>query len=193
MIRGHKRADKGFSIVELLIVIGMVLVLTGIALPQFVTYQQTFRANSVGDDVMSQLRSARETAIGSRRYVQVTFVGSNQLQFFKISPSGGPPAPLTAQPVTIASGGQFIIFGGEPDTPMGFGNSAPVYINGQSGGPTAMYFTPSGSFVGPNFTPISGTIFLGIPGQKSTARAVTVVGGTGRVRLYNYTGSSWIE
>jgi prepilin-type N-terminal cleavage/methylation domain-containing protein len=193
MKHGNKRGARGFSAIELLIVIAVVLVLGGIALPQIVTITQTFRGDSAGSDLMSRLRSARETAIASRRYIQVTFVGGNQLQFFVISASNGPPAPVYVNPVALASGGQFLVFPGIPDTPMQFGNAAPIYINGQSGGPLTMYFSPNGSFVGPNFTPISGTVFVGIPNMKNTAHAVTIVGGTGRVRLYTYTGTQWIE
>ena len=189
----NQRRNRGFSTVELLIVIAVVLILGGIALPQIVTITTTFKGNSAASDLMSRLRSARETAIASRRYVQVVFSGNNQVQFFTISPSGGASVPLSTNPIAMASGGQYILFAGVPDTPMQFGNTAPIYINGQSGGPLAMYFTPSGAFVGPSFTTISGTIFTGIPGQKSTAHAITIVGGTGRVRLYTYTGTQWIE
>lgn len=193
MSRRHKRAVRGFSTIELLIVVAVILVLSAMALPQVTSMRQTFQAASAGADVMSKMRTARETAVASRRYVQVQFDGNNQMQFFSVSPSGGPLTPLTDIPVTINSGAQFLLFGGIPDTPMQFGNSAPIYINGQSGGPLSMYFTPTGAFVGPSFTPISGTLFLGLPGMPNTARAVTIVGGTGRVRLYSWTGTQWIE
>jgi prepilin-type N-terminal cleavage/methylation domain-containing protein len=195
MNRGHKRGDRGFSAIELLIVISVIFVLAGIALPQVVAMKQTFQGNSAANDLMSRLRSARETAIASRRYIQVSFVGNNQIQFFQVSPNGAPAAPLYDIPATIASGGQYLVFSGVPDTPMQFGNSAPIYIDGQSGGPLlGMYFTPSGAFVSAsNFQPISGTVFIGLPNQKNTAHAVTIVGGTGRVRLYFWNGGQWIE
>ena len=194
MKRGHKRANQGFSMIELLMVIAIVLTLSGMALPQFTAMNQISRANGVSSGVMNQLRAARETAIATRRFVQVTFVGNNQTQFFRLNPGGGPPTALSNAPIPLNSGGQFILFGGETDTPMQFGNAAPIYIGGQSGGPPTMYFTPNGSFVASDFlTLISGTVFLGIPGQPSTARAVTILGGTGRVRQYTWTGSQWIE
>jgi len=42
---------------------------------------------------------------------------------------------------------------------------------------------------------LNGTIFLGMNGQVSTARAVTIMGGTGRVRQYTWNGASigWRE
>lgn len=195
MKRGNRRTERGFSAVELLIVVAVILILGGIALPQITAISQTFRGNSAAQDLMSQLRSARERAISARRYVQVTFSGSNQVQFFLISANFGTATPYTANPVPIASGGQFVVFPGIPDTPMQFGNSAPIYIGGQSGGPDlGMYFAPSGALVSAsNFQPISGTIFVGLPNLSNTAHAVTIVGGTGRVRLYSWNGGQWIE
>lgn len=195
MKHGSQKGERGFSAIELMIVVVVTLVLGAIALPQITTISQTFKSNSAAQDAMSQLRAAREAAVSSRRYVQVTFVGNNQLQFFQISPSSGPATPYTTNPVPIASGGQFVVFPGIPDTPMQFGNSAPIYIAGQSGGPAlGMFFTPSGAFVsGSNYQPISGTVFIGLPNQQNTAHAITIVGGTGRVRLYTWNGGQWIE
>jgi len=189
-----KKLLQGFSTIELLIVIGIVLVLSGMALPQMSSMLQTFRANAAMDDLVGQLRSAREMAISKRREVQITFTGTNQFQFFLVNvPTTVPPTPLTPNPLTLESGMQFAEFAGETDTPMGFGNAAPIWINNQSGGPISMYFSTTGALVGPNQTAISGTIFLGMPGRINTARAVTIVGGTGRVRPYYWTGSTWNE
>jgi type II secretory pathway pseudopilin PulG len=194
MRHGSKRTERGFSTIELLVVVGILLVLTGMALPQMNTMLQTFRANSAMDNVVGQLRSARETAISHRREIQVSFIGNNQIQLFQFNlPVGAPQTPLTDIPTTLDAGAQFTLFAGQPDTPMAFGNNAPIYINNQNGGPILMKFSTTGAFVGPNEVPISGTIFIGIPGQPSTARAVTIVGGTGRVRPYTWTGAKWIE
>jgi prepilin-type N-terminal cleavage/methylation domain-containing protein len=194
MKQGNKRTERGFSTIELLVVLGIILILSGMALPQMTSMLQTFRANSAMDNVVGQLRSARELAISRRREIQVSFIGTNQMQMFQFNlPVGAPQTAITDIPTTLDAGAQFMEFAGVPDTPMAFGNNAPIWINNQSGGPILMKFSTTGAFVGPNEVPISGTIFIGIPGQKSTARAVTIVGGTGRVRPYSWTGSQWIE
>jgi hypothetical protein len=54
-------------------------------------------------------------------------------------------------------------------------------------------FGPDGSFVDPTGVPVNGTVFLGVPGQVETARAVTVFGSTGRVRGYRWIGSAWVR
>ena len=79
---------------------------------------------------------------------------------------------------------------------MAFGNTAAVYIGNTSGGPPIMQFNPTGTFTDNTGTAIlNGSVFLGIPGQASTARAVTIMGGTGRVRQYTWNGASigWRE
>jgi hypothetical protein len=59
-----------------------------------------------------------------------------------------------------------------------------------------MQFNPTGTFTDATGTNLLyGTVFIGIPNKVSTARAVTIMGGTGRVRAYNYEGGSlgWQE
>ena len=48
-------------------------------------------------------------------------------------------------------------------------------------------------FVDGNGNPIDGTVFLGIPGLPGTARAVAVLGATGRIRQYHWDGNAWQE
>ena len=56
-------------------------------------------------------------------------------------------------------------------------------------------FQSDGEFLdGATFLPINGTVYLGVTGQTSTARAVTVLGTTGRVRGWKSNGSNvWYQ
>jgi hypothetical protein len=80
---------------------------------------------------------------------------------------------------------------------MGFGANAAIYIGSNGamvgGGPPIMKFRSTGSFTDSVYSPLNGTIFVGVPNQAFTARAVTIFGGTGRVRPYTWTGSTWVE
>lgn len=183
------KAEKGFSLLELMIVVGVTLVGLAVAVIQTSSLVPSLRANSAMDQVFSQFRALRDTAITQRRQVQVEFAGNDQITSTEIEPVGS--SPVTT--ITLGGGAQFILFGGIPDTPMAFGNNAAVYIGGVSGGPPVMSFTTTGAFVDGNGNPLNGTVFLGISGQPNTARAVTVLGATGRVRQYHWDGKAWQE
>jgi hypothetical protein len=76
---------------------------------------------------------------------------------------------------------------GIPDTPDTFGAGRAVNF----GGPTTVWFLADGSLSDANNVPVSGTVFLGIPNQVLTARAVTVLGPTGRIQSYRWDGRAW--
>jgi Tfp pilus assembly protein FimT len=176
---------------EGLIAIAIIMIVMGMAMLNFGTVLPNFKANSAMDQMLYQMRSARERAIAHRVEVQVQFVGTNQIKMTEIWTVGTPPAPVT---VTFEGGAQFMTFATVPDTPMAFGNSSAIYFENLSGGPPVMKFTTNGSFIDGGNTLVNGTVFLGIPGGRpSTARAVTILGATGRVRPYHYDGTAWQE
>lgn len=190
--------EQGFSLLEVLIVIGIMAVLTGMAIMGSTGPMQNYKANAALDVVSSQLRIARELSITQRRYVQITIDQVNMaISYQVLAPTAAGTSELNGQVVTVPLPPQtlFMLEAGVPDTPMGFGNTRPVYIGGLSGGPAGMAFTPTGSFSDNTYTnPINGTLFVGMANQPSTARAVTILGSTGRVRPYTYVGNStWVE
>lgn len=183
------KAEQGFSLLELAVVIGVTLIGLAMVVIQTTSLVPSLKASSAMDQVFSQFRAVRNTAITQRRQIQVAFVGNNQMTTTEIEPVGTSPAAT----ITLGGAVQFILFAGIPDTPMAFGNKAAIYIGGASGGPAVMNFTTTGAFVDGNGNPINGTVFLGIAGLPATARAVTILGATGRVRQYHWDGAAWQE
>jgi Tfp pilus assembly protein FimT len=189
MKRRGSKTERGFSILELIVVVAMIMIGLAAAILQTSTLLPSLRANSAMNQVFSQLRDARDLAVTQRRWVQVQFVGNNQITTTLIEPVGTSPTTT----ITLEGGAQFLLFSGIPDTPMAFGNSTAVYINGVSGGPSVMNYTSTVTFADGYGNPISGTVFLGIPGKSGTARAVTLLGATGRTREYHWDGKAWQE
>ncbi len=192
-MRQHpNRLQLGFSLMELLVAVAIISVILGMALLNYGNILPNFRANSAMDQLLYQLRSARERAIAHRREVQVQFVGTNQLTITEIWLLGTAPPAST---VSFEGGAQYIILPGVPDlpAPFNFGNTVPVYFGGLSGGPPIMKFSTTGAFIDGGNTIVNGTVFMGIPGKPSTARAISVLGATGRVREYHWDGSQWQE
>jgi hypothetical protein len=168
----------------------MISVVLTMAILGFTSILPNFKANAALDQVLSQMRSAREQAIAHRREVQVQFVGTNQITISEIWLKGTPPLPVT---YTFEGGAQYMVFAGVPDTPMAFGNSSPINFANLSGGPPIMKFTTNGAFIDGSNNPVNGTVFLGLAGKNQTARAITILGATGRVRQYHWDGSQWQE
>ena len=184
------RKQQGFSLLEILTALAIISIILGMAMMNYSGILPNFKANSAMDQLLYRLRSAREQAIAHRREVQVQFVGNNQITLTEIWLICTAPPPST---YTFEGGAQYVTFAGLPDTPAAFGNSAPVYFEGLSGGPPIMKFTTNGSLIDGGNTLVNGTVFLGIPGHASTARAITVLGATGRVREYHWDGTQWQE
>jgi Tfp pilus assembly protein FimT len=213
MLAISNRRQRGTSIVELMAVVGIVLVLSGMAIMSTVNPSTTSRANNATDAVVDALRQARQLAVTKRRNVVVAFNGTNTIQLtVQPLPNEAVPTPLPLVQLndSAANALQFYVFPTLPNTPMGplgFGNSSAislVAVNGGSAG-SAVMFTTSGSLVGAggaapanyyavgNNDPINATIFIGTPGNTATARAITVVGATGRVRSFAWDGTQWRE
>jgi type II secretory pathway pseudopilin PulG len=186
------RSKQGFSLLEGLIAIAMIMIISGMVVIKFGTVIPSAKANSAMDQMLYQLRSARARAIAHRREVQIKFVGTNQLTVSELWPVGTPPAPTT---VSFEGGATYIVFNalGDIPAPYNFGNTQPIFFNGLSGGPPIMKFTTNGSFIDGGNTLVNGTVFLGISGNPSTARAVSILGATGRVREYHWDGTTWQE
>jgi prepilin-type N-terminal cleavage/methylation domain-containing protein len=200
-----KRGQSGFTMLELVTVVAILMILMGFAVINTRTSSQNAKANAAAASVVSQMRAARELAIAMRRNVLVTFTAPNQIQM-AVQTLPGEAAAAVIPPVYLndnaPGGAQFYVFAGLPDTPMGFGNSASSGINFQatSGGTSGLsvLFNSSGSLVGTTATtgfasvgstnPINASIFIGFAGQPNTARAITVLGTTGRVRSYYWAG-----
>jgi Tfp pilus assembly major pilin PilA len=205
MQRRSKRAQQGFSLVELVTVVGITFVLASMAIMSTRSSTYASRANDAMFEVISQLRTAREIAVTKRRNVLVTFTAPNEISLTVETLPGEAPATAIA-PVFlndgVPGGNTFYVYPGVPDTPMGFGNASALTFTPATGGTAglAIMFSTSGSLVGTtggsgystvgNNNPVNASIFTGIAGQPNTARAVTVMGTTGRVRSYSWTGGA---
>lgn len=187
-----RKPQRGFSLLEALTAIALIMVVAGMAIINFTSILPNAKANSAMDQLLYQLRSARARAIAHRREVQVQFVGTNQLTITELWTAGTPPPPTT---VSFEGGAIYMVFNTLPDipAPYSFGNSSPIYFGGVAGGPPVMKFTTSGSFIDGGNTLVNGTVFLGISGRPSTARAISILGATGRVRQYHWDGTQWQE
>jgi prepilin-type N-terminal cleavage/methylation domain-containing protein len=200
-MRKTEKRQQGFSLIESMVAVGIMLSIMAFAMVQSLGSVENYRVNSAMDIILSQLRVARQIAIGQRRNVTITFNSStspNSITYAVVADTGDTytPAPVTVKlppQVNIAQ------VSGVPDTPMAFGTcsgASGICIANVSGGPSTMQFTSVGQFTdSTGVNTLNGTVFLSLPGIATTSRAVTIMGSTGRVREYSYTGTvkGWQE
>lgn len=199
--RQRENRESGFSLIELMVVIMIILIVSVMAIISFRPAIEAERANAAMRQVVEQLRGARELAVANRRWVAITFpsvtikgVTESRVQAVQknsLTLGAGPDVALPPQafqlPMTYTVS--------TPDTPDGFGNAGPIVFGGIVNGPVGgMMFDPNGELVnGTTFLPINGSVFLGIAGRNDSIRAVTVMGTTGRVRGWTWTGANWVQ
>jgi prepilin-type N-terminal cleavage/methylation domain-containing protein len=185
--RGDDHTHDGFTLIEVMAVLSVLSILSAMAALQI----SAARPAMIGDAgmrlVMSQLTYARDTAIAQRRQVEITFPSNNAIRITRHDI----PTPNTTvlQTVPLESGMQFGLLAGASDTPDAFGNgSATDFQNAAT-----ILFGTDGELIDQTGAPVNGTVFLMFAGQAQSFRSVTILGSTGRVRGYRWTGSQWTE
>ena len=184
-LKRRRRAEHGYSLIELMIVVGILGVVTGIAVLQIGSEKQALVGDGAMRVLLSQMNSARELAITQRRNMRLSFTGTSVVQIVREEVPG--PTLTTLSAIPFESGLQFLTVAGLPDTPDVFGNATAVSFAAA----TEIKFTPNGTLVDQNGNLLNGTVFVALPGQKMSARAVTIFGSTGRVRGYRWDGNNW--
>jgi hypothetical protein len=209
--------ERGFSIIELVTVCVIAMTVMAMAMVQMQPMWQQFQANSGFDQLKTTLRQARELAISQRRTIVVQLLTPaagtpclpssrvmNCIALTQVTVVAGTPptqvqAPLPFLVIPIENDVQFISFTGEPDTPDAFIGAPPtapngIYTGAAAGVPNSgIQFQSDGTLTNGNGNPINLTLFLGVANMSSTARAITVLGNTGRVSPYRGTGVAWFR
>jgi Tfp pilus assembly protein FimT len=175
----------GITLVETLVVVGLIAVLSGITVMVMPTALLSARADSGAAQLVSVLRVAREEAISQRRNLRISFTAPNRIVVSRVEVPG--PAISVITQATLEGNLTFRLFAGLPDTPDAFGNAAASSF----GGATSIAFTSSGEFVDQNGDPVNGTVFIGREQEPLSARAVSIFGPTALVREWRWNGSRW--
>lgn len=168
-----------------MLTIGIIGVISALALFQFGTAQQSIKGDGVMRVVLAQLNTARELSIAQRRNMQLQFLSPNGMRILRQEIPSGTTVVGSAE---FESGAAYHLTPGLPDTPDGFGRTQAVDF----GTATSVMFSSDGTCIDQTGNPVNGTIFVGLPGQPLSSRAITVLGGTGRVRAYRWNGQRWV-
>jgi type II secretory pathway pseudopilin PulG len=179
------RSQSGFSSIEVMFALGVFGVLAGVAVSQTTAARPGVKADAGMRAVLSQIYQARQLAIAERHNMRLTFTNGNEVVIMREERPGG--AFTVVSTVTIAGGSRFVLVNGVPDTPDAFGNTSAVAF----GVASEVKFSADGQLINQNGSTINGSVFVALPNEALSARAVTVLGSTGRVLGYKWNGRNW--
>jgi type II secretory pathway pseudopilin PulG len=191
-----RHSERGFSMVEMAVVVGLVLVVIGTAIVVLAPYLRTSNANAGMEMVLGELRRAHERAIDERRIYRVTLVPPRTIQVdvgqvanVATTITGSAPGFVPAQPpLTLPSRLQFIAVVGIPTsaqtTPDGFGTGANAidFDIANGGGGNQIYFQPDGRALDGANRLNDGVVYIAEPNFLFSSRAVSLYGATGRAK-----------
>ena len=183
-----KRAQKGFSVLELLIVLIILSILAVLALPQVIASRRVFRFSGMQRQFVSSLTEARQAAMTQRTPITFRYDNANKR--------------------TIIYGGIFGALGDAKNrvvemTGSGLANNDVVYGRptgastaalGDNSNMTALVsnvvdvtFQPDGSVIDASNNPKNnGLFFYHKKYSNDTAFAVSILGAGGRIKIWRY-------
>lgn len=184
--------EAGFTLLEVMVVVGLMAVLGAMALMVSPSFTRAARADAGLSQALDAIRSAREVAISQRRNVQIGFIGLTGIQTLRvdIGTNGQPTGTTVLRTVELENRMQFRLEDGVPDTPDAFG---PGMAAIKFDGPAPYMFTSEGTFVNGNGMVANGTAFLSVPNEANSARALTIMGATALIRVWRWNGQAWVE
>jgi prepilin-type N-terminal cleavage/methylation domain-containing protein len=204
------RNNRGFSMVEMLIVIAIVFIMAAFATLAFTPMTQQQHVTEAYNSTLTTLRRAHDQAQNDMVIYVATFTapGTITVQQEAIGtitcqiPPNGPQLLTTVLPSDIT----FHVEPGVPTsnttapmTPDQFGTAAAAIDFDEPYNPGTNYvcFFPDGTAQDSSGNMNNGVVYLGLPGNLYTSRAITLWGTTGRLRgwqLYNVNGvNSWVQ
>jgi Tfp pilus assembly protein FimT len=178
------RDERGVSLTEIMVMVAIIGILTSMTVVQIGAVRPGMQADGAMRLIMAQLNSARETAISQRRLVEVSFPNGF---WVRTTRRNLPNGTTVLSELPFEGTVQYGVQANTTDTPDGFGNSKAINF----GAAATVMFNTEGMLVDSGGLPVNGTLFMLIPNQPTSFRAVTILGSTGRVRAFRWSGYRW--
>lgn len=206
----RQMTERGFSLLELVIVLAISTIVTAIAVPQITASRRLQRMASLPRQITSQLRLARQLSMSQRRAITFQYDDQTKMMVLIGYTTAGPTVlsdsnypnntgsvQISALPLTATGINALEISYGIPS-----GLSTGALSDGVSltALPTSkkinITFQPDGSVINAASQPTNFALYFYSPASpKETASAISVLGSSGRVKLWRYSrnASSYVE
>lgn len=202
---------RGFSLMELLVVVAMTGILSVIAVPQMLAQRRLMRSVAVSREIGAQLRYARQAAMSQRRAFTFQYDDSaKQIKIIGPIPPGAAGlvdgaypnnAGSTVVSVPLAQGGlasDEISYGiptASPALPTGALDDGALKTD-LFNAKVNITFQPDGSVIDTTGSPVDRALFIyNNRAALGTASAISVLGSSGRVKVWRYSisGNNYAE
>ena len=186
------QSPAGFTLLEAMVTLTISAVVGSMATAQMSDVRRSMESDGAMRLVMTELNTARDMAMTQRHNMEIQFIAGagNSGNWVRTVRHEAPGVTTTVlRSVALESHATFSLAPGVADTPDAFGATAPVAF----GIAQTIMFSTDGMLIDGSGNPLNGTVFLAIANQQASARAVTVLGATGRVRGYKWFRGAWVR
>jgi prepilin-type N-terminal cleavage/methylation domain-containing protein len=192
-----RRGERGFSLIEMLTVVAIVIIMASITFISMVPVMKQYRVSNAYNLTLAAMRQARDNAVSQRTSYSVTFTHTATLNSIAVAPTLSTfQGAQNAVTYTLPNDVSFLAQTGLPTPgPDNYGTGATAIDFGYTangvgtGGQSTIYFCPDGSAQDAEGTAgqcagswDGGVIYIARAGDFMSSRAITLWGGTGRVR-----------
>jgi prepilin-type N-terminal cleavage/methylation domain-containing protein len=187
-IKKHIKQEKGFSLVEILIVFLIIAILVVLGLPQIMSSQRLLRFSGIQRQLTTTLREARQEAMGQRAPITVRYDNVNK-RIIVYGGKFGAESSQNNQIIWLSSEGveaDDIVYGKPAGASMA-ALSDGTNLEVLTGGFTEITFQADGAVIDASENTVNKAWFFyheKAPGQ--TAFALSVLGAGGRVKVWRY-------
>ena len=175
-----RRGQRGVSLVEAVLVIAILMILATASIMNIRSALRTSEMDKAYDLTLTQMRQARQSAIGERRIYRMEFTSPRFIDVKRVEKTG----PRTQIGLFTLPG--YVVFRAEPGIPTDASKTPDQFGTGSVGidfnGVGVIYFQPDGSARDEGGRTSSGVIYLARPGDLPQSRAITLFGTTGRIK-----------
>lgn len=193
----NKKNQKGFGLIELLIVLLIIAIVVVLALPQIISSRRLFRFSGMQRQVTTALREARQEAMSQRKPITFRY-DNNDKNIIIWGGSLGNAGAAENRLVPVAGDGlapDDLVYGRPPgatSSALGDGSN----VSPLSDNKLEIIFQSDGSVVDANDNPQNKALFFYSPkAPEESAFAVSVLGAGGRVKIWQYNSriNSYVE